>query len=191
MSPVPDIDTVVGGLPGGTSVVASSQAAGRDLLATVDDFVAHQSRFDHQARVNLQYSTVVVTRDIYLDYVRSQVMVWTAAEVRALQAMVASICAKLRTVDMPLPPVVYLVKTTGLEEGYAAYTRRRDTICLPANMVASLATSANYGDPGATARGAGFRAARRAAAPGRGRAPRRASRAVHRSQPRRRHRDLS
>jgi hypothetical protein len=42
---------------------------------------------------------------------------------------------------------VNLVKTTGLEEGYAAYTRKDNVIVLPENMVASLSATTGFDDP--------------------------------------------
>ncbi len=140
-------DTLVGTLPPSTDVVAASLATGRAQLTQVDDFVRHQSQFDRQARVNLQQRTLTVTPEIYLDYLRSQVMPWSGEELAALKQIIAAIAAKFAPLDIALPDTIYLVKTSGQEEGYAAYTRQRDVIALPANMVASLQTAPNYGDP--------------------------------------------
>jgi hypothetical protein len=140
-------DTVVGVLPGGTEVVAVSVSVGRTLLTTVDDYVNQQSPFDRQARVNLRRTVVEVTLPIYLDYVASQVMPWSQAELSALKTIVAAISKLFASLSLRLPAKLQLVKTSGQEEGYAAYTRRKDTIVLPANMIASVETAANYGDP--------------------------------------------
>jgi hypothetical protein len=140
-------DIKIGTLPPNTTVKAASLNTGKHLLTTVDDFVANQSRFDRQARVNLQYSVVVVTREIYLDYVASQVMQWSDNEIDSLKQIITSMSTKFGRLNMNLPDTVYVVKTSGLEEGYAAYTRQENVIALPANMVASLQTATNYGDP--------------------------------------------
>lgn len=140
-------DTPVGTLPGGTTVTAVATQSGRNLLTTVDDFVSNQSRFDRQARVNLRYDVLAVTESVYLDYVASQVMAWSDSEIESLKKIVTSISGKFARLSLPLPSDIYLVKTTGLEEGYAAYTRGMNIISLPANMVASLETAVNHGDP--------------------------------------------
>jgi hypothetical protein len=140
-------DTVVGQLPGGTKVVAASLRTGQRLLTTPDEFVNSQSRFDRQSRVNLAYDVVEVTQAIYLDYVSSQVMDWSDEEKASLKTILESVAGKFAVLSFTLPETVYLVKTSGQEEGYAAYTRAKNVITLPANMVASLETSANYGDP--------------------------------------------
>ncbi len=142
-----DADVVVGSLPGGTQVMAASVATGRAMLGTVDDYVRRQSPFDRQARVNLRREVVEVTPTIYLDYVTAQVMAWSPAELQSLRAIVTAVADLFASLSLRLPDVIRVVKTTGQEEGYAAYTRRQDTIVLPANMVASTQTAASYGDP--------------------------------------------
>jgi len=140
-------DTPVGKLPNGTGVVAAAKATGRRLLTTVDDFVSHQSRFDRQARVNLSAEAAEVTTAIYLDYVRSQVMDWTPSEIATLGTIVNNLGNSFKPLSLDLPSAVYVVKTTGQEEGRAAYTRRLDTIVLPSNMVASIDTASLFSDP--------------------------------------------
>lgn len=140
-------DVVVGEFPGGTQVVAAGVATGRAMLVTVDDYVRRQTPFDRQARVNLRREVVDVTPAIYLDYVASQVMSWSPQEIASLRSIVTAVSRLFASLSLRLPPVIRLVKTTGQEEGYAAYTRRQDTIVLPANMVASTQTAASYGDP--------------------------------------------
>lgn len=138
---------VVGSLPGGTEVIAVAIEKGRELLTTVDDYVSQQSEFDRQARVNLQREVVEVTLPIYLDYVASQVMSWSETEIKALRTIVSAMAKLFVPFSLKLPAEIYLLKTSGQEEGHAAYTRRKDTIVLPVNMVASVETATSYGDP--------------------------------------------
>jgi hypothetical protein len=140
-------DLALGELQQGVQVYAASLATGRGLITAIDDFVESQTRFDRQSRLNLRFDVVEVTEAIYLDYVSSQVVEWTKPETDALSAIVSSLRRRFAGMDLGLPSRIYLVKTTGQEEGYAAYTRGVDTVCLPANMVASLSTSASFGDP--------------------------------------------
>ena len=140
-------DTVIGALADDTEVVASSIESGRTLLQTLDEYVTMQSSFDRQARVNLRREVVEVTVPMYLDYVASQVMGWSEVEIDSLKAIISSIAKLFAPLSLQLPAKVQLVKTSGQEEGYAAYTRRKDTIVLPANMVASVETATNFGDP--------------------------------------------
>lgn len=140
-------DLPLGEVRPGTEVRAASLDTGRALLGVVDSFVESQSQFDRQARVGIARDTLEVTRDVYLGYVRSQVMQWTDAEIAALTRIITSLAGKFAAMRFTLPKTVYLVKTSGLEEAFAAYTRSLDTIVLPANMVASLTVGSSYGDP--------------------------------------------
>src|ERR1044072_9581510 len=121
-------DVFLGPLSNGTQVVAATQDHGRALLTTVDAFAEAQSRFDRRARVKVRFEVAPVTLEMYLDFVSSQVLDWSAAEIGDLQAIIASISHKFAALGVPVPPVVHLVKTTGLEEGYAAYTRKNHVI---------------------------------------------------------------
>jgi hypothetical protein len=141
------IDVEVGELHGGTRVLAASVGNAGGLLTSVDTFVEQQSPFDRQARLNLSTDVVEVTLDMYLDYVGSQVVAWSPAELRLLSgAVLPSVAEQVRRFDVELPEVIYLVKTTGQEEGHAAYTRHRNVIVLPQNMVVSLFAGSS-GDP--------------------------------------------
>ncbi|HSJ91439.1 MAG TPA: hypothetical protein VK917_05190 [Ilumatobacter sp.] len=139
--------TVLGSLPNAGQVIAAGARRGVELLTTVDDFVRHQSKFDRHARLNLSFDVTDVTREMYLDYVASQVLDWTDAELAQLTEIVSDMSKVLQRFQFDLPSPIYLVKTTGQEEAHAAYTRNLDTIVLPANMVASLWVPADFGDP--------------------------------------------
>ena len=142
-----DGDVFLGTLAGGTQIVAATQDHGRTLLTTEDAFVEAQSRFDRQARVKVRFEVAPVTLPIYLDYVSSQVLPWSPAEIGDLQAIIGAVAHKIAALNVPLPPVVHLVKTTGLEEGYTAYTRKNHVIVLPENLVASLIAVNGFDDP--------------------------------------------
>ncbi|MEU6667066.1 hypothetical protein [Streptomyces sp. NPDC046727] len=132
----------------GSHLVAAGVASGRRLLQGVDDFVLNLTAFDRQARVGLRAEVVTVTQKIYLDYVASQVMAWTPEEIKALRGIVAEIDALLaKRWNFRLPSPVHLVKTTGQEEGRAAYTRSDDTIVLPAGKVDTILAADSGGDP--------------------------------------------
>lgn len=141
-------DVPVGMLQTNTSVVAASISTARQLLGTADTFVDSQSQFDRQARMNLQETVLQVTPEVYLDFVAAQVMAWADDEITALKQIISDIGEMFgRWPAVVLPSTVYLVKTSGREEGYAAYTRAENVISLPANMVSSLQTTPNFGDP--------------------------------------------
>lgn len=129
-----------------TGLVATSVKTGRTLLSTPDVATQEQSRFDRCARVGLPQARHDVDEATYLDFLTTQVVDWDPTEIGRLKAIIRGLKPVFAGIDMDLPQVVYLVKTTGREEASAADTRHVDTIVLPANMVASLRTPPPGGD---------------------------------------------
>lgn len=138
MSTSSTCDTELGTILHGTRVMAASPAKARELMTRVDSFVSNQSRFDRQARLNIPFDALEVTEDVYFHYLMSQVRPWSAAEIEALGKIIEGVGKRFARLTFQLPEVVWLVKTTGEEEGYAAYTRGNDAISLPATKIATL-----------------------------------------------------
>jgi hypothetical protein len=64
-----------------------------------------------------------VTEDELLAFIGRNVAAWTKDETQTVQAAIEALQPLLRDLQLPLPPIVRLIKTTGAEEGNAAYTR--------------------------------------------------------------------
>ena len=136
-----------------TEVLVADAETGRSLLGEPDEFVLAQGHFDRISRLNLPAEALPVDADLeamYLGYVRAQVMPWSPEEIALLggkKGIIAAVREMFDRWSFRLPEKVYLVKTTGQEEGHAAYTRHTNVIVLPSNMVNSLLTTSGYGDP--------------------------------------------
>lgn len=145
------IDTGAGDVEVGklaqTVVVAAGVESGRSKIGTADAFADNQSQFDRQARVCLRESVLEVEKPVYLDYCASQVMAWSDPEIAALRKILAWVAGRFGDWHFTLPSTVHLVKTTGQEEGRAAYTRHHDTIVIPANKLESLQMPSPDSDP--------------------------------------------
>ncbi len=105
----------------------ASEAEGAKLLSSRDAFVEQMSPFDRGARLKTDQD---VTEARYLAFAASQALDWTDAERERLGEVLAAFRRKTAGFDLPLPSVVVFVKTTGLEEGRAAYCRGA-TVVLP------------------------------------------------------------
>eukprot|EP00026_Physarum_polycephalum_P009436 Phypoly_transcript_09560.p1 GENE.Phypoly_transcript_09560~~Phypoly_transcript_09560.p1 ORF type:complete len:444 (+),score=76.33 Phypoly_transcript_09560:54-1385(+) len=117
----------------GISVIQlASVAEGRVALMALDTFVKNQSPFDRQARTNISTD---VTQDQYLSFVGNQVLAWTDAEKVTLTKMFTNIRERLEKLSNVFPDKILLVKTSGAEEGKAAYTRGENVVVLPQNYV--------------------------------------------------------
>ena len=118
-------------LQAGTKVQFATREEAAKLLVERDVFIQALSPFDRAARLKTDRET---TEKEYLEFVAAQAAEWTAKEEKMLTGLLAALKPKLAPLKLSLPPVIRLVKTTGREEGAAAYCRGA-SIVLPQNMV--------------------------------------------------------
>jgi hypothetical protein len=109
----------------------ASAAEGRRILSRRDDFVRRLSPFDRAARLKTDRD---VSQRQYLEFVRRNVRGWDAAERQKTASAFRGVRKKLEATGLPLPKNVLMVKTTGKEEGGAAYTRA-NAIVFPGPML--------------------------------------------------------
>ena len=120
--------------------VAASVAMGRELLGTRDAFVAAMTPFDRQARVEIEPQALVVDGGRVC---QSHAMPSSAVDGPRNRRSANGDSKdnnKLNIAGMALrlPERVWFVKTSGREEGNAAYTRNSDTVVLPAAKLAAI-----------------------------------------------------
>ncbi len=117
---------------GNDSVIAfASVEEGVQILAAKDDFVQRMSPFDRAARLKTDRD---VSEKEYLEFVGKNVLAWDEAEKQIVTFAFQSIKTELETLSLPFPRRVLFVKTTGKEEGGAAYTRA-NAIVFPKNVL--------------------------------------------------------
>lgn len=103
-----------------TAVHFASVSEGQKILTAKDEFVRHLSPFDRAARLK---SDKPVSEEQYLAFVGKNVSAWTTEETRASEAALKEIESRLGELSLAFPSAIQMVKTTGSEEGNAAYTR--------------------------------------------------------------------
>lgn len=123
-------------LHGDTVLKFATVEEGRAALTKEDVYVRAQSRYDRQSRLGTDQD---VTDEEYFRFVAAAVEPWSEPEVEALTATVESVRKRLAPYKLVLPPQVLLVRTSGKEEGNAAYCRG-NAIVLPARLVPKSAT---------------------------------------------------
>lgn len=116
-----------------TTLRFASAAMGRRSLTRRDAFVKRLSPFDRSARMK---SEDVVCETEFLEFVGSNVLDWSESERRSVERSMESILPRLESLGLAWPPSILFVKTTGAEEGGAAYTRG-NVICLPRGRLKS------------------------------------------------------
>jgi len=115
----------------GTKVEFASAADGARLLTEKDVFVQAMSPFDRSARLK---TDKLVSEEEYLAFVGRQTREWTADEKARVVPILESFRRKSSDLKLRFPTTIRLVKTSGLEEGNAAYCRGA-TIVLPERLV--------------------------------------------------------
>ncbi len=111
--------------------VFATAEEGRGILTAKDDFIEQLSPFDRSCRMR---TDSVVTEKEFLEFVSNNVRSWEKEEEDRVRPIIATISPKLERFTSLLPKKVYLVKTTGNEEGGVAYTRGT-AIIIPARQL--------------------------------------------------------
>lgn len=92
----------------------------RQLLTTKDDYIRRLSPFDRSARMKVDRP---IPEKEFLTFVGKNISEWTIDEIHKTQESLAQISALLSDRPLSFPATIQLIKTTGREEGNAAYTR--------------------------------------------------------------------
>ena len=93
---------------------------GQARLRHRDDFIQRLSAFDRSARLK---SNEAVDEARFLDFVAAQVLDWSGSSRATMSAAISELAPQWVSLDLPWPEPVWLIRTTGREEGRAAYTR--------------------------------------------------------------------
>jgi len=120
------------GLTPRSTVHFAGKAEAADILGREDGFLRTMSPLDRQLR--LQSSTPIAYDD-YVSFVREQALAWTPAEIETLSRTIALVRRSLEAHQLwlDLPDEIWLVKTTGAEEGNVGNYTRGDAIFMPAS----------------------------------------------------------
>ena len=117
----------------GTKVVFTTAALGARMLSARDVFIQALSPFDRSSRLKTDKD---VTEAQFLTFVAAQAREWTGDEKAKLTAILRAFRTKSEGLALHFPSTVFFIKTTGLEEGRAAYCRG-SAIVIPENLIVS------------------------------------------------------
>lgn len=108
------------GIGSDTTIVFATVDEGRQILTAHDDFVRRMSPFDRAARMKTDSA---ISEDDFVEFVNKNILPWTNTEKEKITSAFQDIQQELEALSLPFPEKVFIVKTTGNEEGGAAYTR--------------------------------------------------------------------
>jgi hypothetical protein len=103
-----------------TTIVFATVSQGQQVLSSNDDFVSRLSPFDRASRLKTDKP---VSLNKYLSFVKKQVQPWSEQDIQKLTEAFAPVRRALTDYALPLPKQILMIKTSGDEEGHAAYTR--------------------------------------------------------------------
>jgi hypothetical protein len=103
-----------------STLVFASVEEGKHILETRDDFIERLSPFDRSARLKTAED---VSQEAFLKHAAKSVLQWTDDEKAAIESAYQGIQKRFESLDLPFPEKVLLIKTSGEEDGHAAYTR--------------------------------------------------------------------
>jgi len=103
-----------------SSVRFATRQQGIAAITADDPFTRNLSRFDLQARMRTDRE---VTLEDWKEFVAKEVRGWSEEEQGIVKPVVDSVRDRLAKFTFPLPDDIYLVSSTGNEEGGAAYCR--------------------------------------------------------------------
>jgi len=115
----------------GTEIVFASVKEAKKLLTRKDSFIKSLSPFDRSARLKTDKT---VSEKEFLEHVADQVLPWTVGEKVRIEVVFKSIAGRIEGINLNFPREILLIKTTGKEEGGAAYCRS-NAIVLPQKML--------------------------------------------------------
>ena len=110
-----------------TTVEFAAIGQAREILAKRDDFIERLSPFDRAARMKTDKN---VSEKEFLEFVVRNILDWDKGETQKIGSALEGIQKQFAAFSLPLPRKVLMIKTTGDEEGHAAYTRA-NAIILP------------------------------------------------------------
>lgn len=97
-----------------------------------DPFITNLTDFDLSARLK---TSKQVTIEEYKLYLSNQVLDWNSNEKNKLENILSNLKDKLNDLNISTPKEILLIKTTGHEEGNAAYCRGNNVIVLPISYI--------------------------------------------------------
>ena len=114
------------------SFIFADKYEGAELLVMEDNFINNLSEFDMSARLK---TSKKVSKEEYLNFISKQTLNWNEDEKKYLNLAFSEIKELLKNYKILLPQQIYLLKTTGAEEGNSAYCRNQNIIVIAKDMI--------------------------------------------------------
>ncbi len=111
-----------------TEIIFASIDKGREIISAKDDYITRLSPFDRSAKMK---TDKLVTEREFRDFLGNNVLLWQTDEIERLTKALNKIIEPVKSLGLPFPSQIYIIKVTGNEEGGAAYTRSNAIMLSP------------------------------------------------------------
>jgi hypothetical protein len=115
----------------GTAARFASVEEGKRIITARDVFIASLNDLERQA---LLFKSQPVSEAEFLDFIGQQVIEWQSREIEEISRTLQAAGNLLARLSLRLPETVFLIRTTGKEEGEMFYTRQ-NAIFYPYNAI--------------------------------------------------------
>jgi hypothetical protein len=115
-------------------IVFASVADAQQILGRSDSYSQRMSTFDRAVRMGVRHDP---DEQEYLAFASGAATAWPEDERAAVEAAYRDIERAIARLRLPLPARVYFVRTSGIEDAHAAYTRQ-NAIMLPVGMLKTM-----------------------------------------------------
>ena len=95
----------------------------KEILTSRDDFIQSMSPFDRASRMKTDRD---ISEKAYLEFIGNNILDWNTIEKEKVISAFKGIQKSLETYSWLIPKNLFLIKTTGNEEGGAAYIRESE-----------------------------------------------------------------
>jgi hypothetical protein len=120
------------------NIIFLSSEKAKSILNENDNFVKNLSPFDRSSRLKTGKD---ISTDEYKEFITGQTLDWKDSEINKLKKITDKIVSKLKPYNIMVPETINFIKTTGLEEGNAAYCRGNSAIIFPESEINTGNTS--------------------------------------------------
>ena len=114
------------------NIIYSSAVETREHLRSDGIFLQSLSPFDRSGRLKTSRN---VSREEFVDFISKQGLDWTEQEKIITNELMNQVNKTFSEYNMFFPDKIILIKTTGLEEGNAAYCRANNIIVFPVEFL--------------------------------------------------------
>ena len=119
-------------LTGNCIIILADESKGKELISKSDYYSGNLGEFDLRSKIRVSADETTPTVQDYLNNASSQVKDWSDSEKNKLREAIEYTAGQINklSVVLPLPDTVFIIRTTGKEEGGAGGYTRNNLIIL-------------------------------------------------------------